>query len=151
MQNPNFVSLNGHRIKVQRWQEDAGTFTFTSVIRGEHLGNDIVAAVQHPQITLALDDDITLHGSARVLDRRVTGAGSTAVVRLEIRFDTDDADGLVMELTADQKLDAILAEVRALRREVDALRGRSAPLRSGVAPPAPGKTLLDFEIPTEDE
>lgn len=152
MRNPGFVTMNGHRIKVQRWHQDADAVTFTTVIHGENMGNDIVSAVNTPRVSLALDEDTTLAGTARLLDRRASGAGPTAVVRLEIRFTVDGESGSSVELTPDQKLDAILAELRALRREVDALRGKSSTMPMGsVTPPAPGKTMLDFEIPVEDE
>lgn len=152
MQNPGFVTLNGHRIKVQRWHQDAGVITFTTVIRGEHLGNNILAFMQMPAVSLALDDETTLSGSARLLDRRMSGAGATAVVRLEIQFTVEGGADAMIELTADQKLDAILAELRALRGEVAAMRGtRSLTPETGIAPPRPGTTLLDFEIPIDDE
>lgn len=152
MNNPPFVTLNGHRIKVQRWQQNAGVMTFTTVIRGEHLGHDIVNAMQLPDVSLVLDDERAFTGSARLLDRRASGAGTTAVIRLEIQFTIDPDSGLVPELTQDEKLDAILAELRALRREVAALRtGSPSQNATGIAPTRPGTTLLDFEIPVEDD
>ena len=126
--------------------------TFTTVIRGEHLGSDIVAAIQNPDITLAVDEDTVLSGSARLLDRRISGVGTTAVVRLEIQFTADGESGALVELTSDQKLDAILAEMRALRREVATLRGaRALAADGGAAQIRPGTTMLDFEIPIEED
>lgn len=152
MQNPGFVSLNGHRIKVQRWQQNDGVLTFTTVIRGEHLGRDVVTATQLPQVSLVLDEDNSCTGAARLLDHRVSGAGSTAVVRLEIQFVVDAESGSAPELTSDQKLDAILTELRALRREVAALRDGGSPTSaSAIAPNRPGTTMLDFEIPIDEE
>lgn len=151
MQNPGFVTLNGHRIKVQRWHQENNALTFTTVIHGEQMGNDIVTAAEAARVSLSINEDTTLVGTARLLDRRASGAGPTAVARLEIRFVTDSESGSSIELTADQKLDVILAELRALRREVDSLRGPSPVPMGGVAPPAPGKTLIDLEIPTEDD
>lgn len=152
MQNPGFVTLGGHRIKVQRWQHEAGVMTFTTVIRGEHLGNDIVAVTRLPGVTLELDEGTSFTGTARLLDRRTSGAGPTAVVRMEIQFTVDADSVTTLELTTDEKLDAILAEVRAIRREVAALQvGGSMPVSGGLAPPKPGTTLLDFEIPVDDD
>lgn len=152
MQNPGFVTLNGHRIKVQRWQQDADVLTFSTVIRGEHLGNDLITALQMSPITLALDEDRTYAGTARLLDRRTSGAGTTAVIRLEILFTIDQESAASAELSPDDKLDAILAEVRALRREVASLRTERQSLTpSGMAPSRPGTTMLDFEIPVEDD
>lgn len=151
MQNPGFVTLNGHRIKVQRWHQDDGAITFSTVIRGEHIGNTIVSAVQTSRVSLSIDEENTLAGTARLLDRRVSGAGPTAVVRLEIRFKADGESGPMGELTRDQKLDAILAELHALRQEIDALRGRPETPMGGITPPSPGKTLIDFEIPVDDD
>ena len=151
MQNPGFVTMNGHRIKVQRWHQDSDAITFTTVIHGEKMGNDIVAAVKAPRVSLAIDEDTTLAGIARLLDHRASGAGPTAVVRLEVRFTADGESGASVRLTADQKLDAILAELQALRREVDGLRGNSSMPMGGVTPPVPGKTMLDFEIPLDED
>lgn len=150
MQNPGFVTLNGHRIKVQRWHQEADAITFTTVIHGEHIGNTIVAAVRAARVSLSIDEENTLAGTARLLDRRASGAGPTAVVRLEVRFMPDGESGTSVELTRDQKLDAILAELHALRQEVDALRGRPATPMGGVTRPAAGKTLIDFEIPIDE-
>lgn len=150
MKNPTFVTLNGNRIKVQRWHQETNEITFTTVIHGEHLGNGIVNAVDEDRVSLTVDEDTTLAGTARILDRRISGAGPTAVVRLEIRFRVDGESPAPMELTADQKLDAILAELRALRKEVDALKGRSPMPMGGVTPPAPGRTMIDLEIPVEE-
>lgn len=152
MQNPGFITLNGHRIKIQRWHRDPDAITFTTVIRGEHLGNDLVAAVQLPQVHLVMDGDTTLTGSARILDRRVSGAGPTAVHRLEMLFTFDAATNEATTLSVDQKLDLILAELRALRREVEALHNPGAPgPQGGIAPPSVGMTMLDFEIPVDEE
>lgn len=150
MKNPGFVILNGHRIKVQRWHQELNSITFTTVIHGEYLGNDVVAEVETARVSLFIDEQTTLAGTARLLDRRASGAGPTAVVRLEIRFTVDGESAASIELTVDQKLDTILAELRALRHEVDQLRGRSPMPMGGVAPPAPGKTMIDFEIPLEE-
>lgn len=150
MKNPGFVTLNGHRIKVQRWHQELNSITFTTVIHGEYLGNDVVDAVETARVSLFIDEQTTLAGTARLLDRRASGAGPTAVVRLEIRFTVDGESAASIELTVDQKLDTILAELRALRHEVDQLRGRSPMPMGGVAPPAPGKTMIDFEIPLEE-
>lgn len=152
MRNPGFVTLNGHRIKVQRWHQDSEAITFTSVIHGEKMGNDIVNAAKAARVSLAIDEDTTLAGTARLLDRRASGVGPTAVVRLEVRFTVDGESGSSVELTPDQKLDVILAELRALRREVDDMRGTSTSMpMGGITPPAPGKTMIDFEIPLDDD
>lgn len=152
MQNPAFVALNGHRIKVQRWQEESGIISFTTVIRGEHLGNDLVSAVQSPVVTLEADSGTSLVGTARLLDRRCSGAGPTAVHRLEIRFVPDPASNAKIELSIDEKLDAIIAELRSLRREVQSLRLQQSPRTSGgMSGPAAGTTMLDFEIPVDDD
>lgn len=151
MQNPGFVTLNGHRIKVQRWHQESNAITFTTMIHGERMGSDIVNATKAHNVNLTIDEETTLVGSARLLDRRVSGAGPTAVLRLEIRFTVDGESPTSIELTPDQKLDAILTELRALRREVDLLRGRSPMPMGGVTPPAPGKTMIDFEIPAEED
>lgn len=152
MQNPGFVTLNGHRIKVQRWQKDAAVLTFSTVIRGEHLGNDVMSALHETPLTLVLDEDQTYIGSARLLDRRASGAGTTAVIRLEIQFTIDPGSPAITELSPEGKLDAILAEVRSLRREVASLRAeKQSPMASGLAPTRPGTTMLDFEIPVDDD
>ena len=151
MNNPGFVTLNGHRIKVQRWHQESNVITFTTVIHGEHIGNNVVNAIETAHVSLFIDEQTTLAGSAHLLDRRMTGAGPTAVVRLEIRFSVDGESAASMELTQDKKLDMILSELRALRHEVDALRGRSATPMGGATSPAPGKTMIDFAIPLEED
>lgn len=151
MQNPGFVSLNGHQIKVQKWHQESHVITFSTVIRGEHIGNTIVAATKSERVSLAIDESSTFVGTARLLDRRVSGAGPTAVMRLEVRVTVDADSGESLDLTQDQKLDVILAELRAIRHELDLLRGRSAVPLGDALPPTPGKTMIDFEIPTDDE
>lgn len=152
MRNPGVVSMNGHRVKVQRWQSDANTITFTTVVRGENLANDIAATVTNSTVELIIDSEPALSGRAELLNRRVNGAGPTAVVRLEILFEIDDGNEAATELTVDQKLDAILSELHELRREVAALRsGKSHPSAGGSSLQRPGMTMLDFEIPVEEE
>lgn len=141
MGDPAFVMLNLHRLKVQRWSRDAGEIAFTTVIRGEHLSNEIVAAIDAGPVEVVLDSGERIVGPARVTDRRASGA----VQRLGIAL-TCVAE-VVPALTVDEKLDAILAEVRALRAEVAALRGGG---NRSVAPTG-ASTMLDFEIPTEGE
>lgn len=149
MQNPGFVTLNNHRIKVQRWQDEPGVLSFSTIVRGEHLGRDVVAEVQRGTVTLIVGEH-TFTGTARITDHRVTGAGPTAVHRIEIRMDTDTGAIDATEPTADAKLDLILAELRALRREIAILRGERASGQASMLPPGTG-TLLDFEIPIDDE
>lgn len=152
MQKPSFVTLGSHRLKAQRWQQNAGSITFTTVIRGENLGTDVVHAIGLPEITLAVDGDKTLTGSARLLDQRTTGVGTTAVVRLEIEFRMNAESKVQSSLTIDEKLAAILAEVQELRREVAALREPNR-RRADTDPTLlrPGSTMLDFEIPLDSE
>lgn len=150
MQNPGYVTMNGLRIKVQRWQQELHVITFTTVIRGEQMANDIVATTAAEVVTLVVDDETTVTGRPRLLNRRASGVGPTAVVRLEIQFTVDGDTATSLELTQGQKLDAILAELRALRREVAILGGRLPMSTENVTPPAPGKTMLDFEIPAEE-
>lgn len=152
MQIPGFVTLNSHRIKVQRWHQEHDVITFTTVIRGEHLGNELVAAMGSGQVNLVVSEDMVLTGSARLLDRHTSGAGPTAVHRLEIQFTIDASSNDTPVLTADQKLDAILTELRLLRREVEMLREpRASSPHGGITPPRGGATLLDFEIPIHDD
>lgn len=152
MQNPGFITLNGHRIKAQRWHSDSHAITFTAVIHGENLANELVAAIDLPRAILTIDDESTLAGNARLLKQRGHGDGPTAVHRLEIEFIPEDSPSALVKLTADEKLDAILAELRALRREVNTLRGRQAPgIAGGIAPPSGSSTLLDFKLPADGE
>lgn len=148
MQKPRFVTLNTHRLAVQRWQQDANAVTFTTVIHGENIGNDIVAEVQNLPISLTIEDQIQ-HGSARITDRRISGAGPTAVHRIEIRFVPQDAVSTEAPTSIDQKLEAILTELRALRQEVDVLAGKSASAGTNPSAPSGAATLLDFDIPID--
>lgn len=152
MDIPAFVSLNGHRIKVQRWQQQGNVISFTTLIRGEHLGKDIAAAANASSVDLDADGQTRLTGTLRILDQRTSGAGVTSALRLELQF-TADVDSLQqMEITTDQKLDVILRELRQLRQEVALLRGTTRTgSRDSVVPPKPGTTMLDFEIPLEDD
>lgn len=152
MESPAFISLNGNKIKIQRWNIDGNVISFTTLIRGEHLGQDIVAAANLPSVQMNVDEHLQLDGQLRVLDRRTSGAGVTSALRLEMQFLIDAESMRKLELTTDQKLDAILQELKALRREVALLRGRPDPgSRGSIAPPRPGSTMLDFEIEMSDE
>lgn len=121
----------------------------STIVRGEHLGRDIVAEVQHGTVTLIVGEQ-TFLGTARVTDHRVTGAGTTAVHRIEIRIETDTSAPAAPEPSVDAKLDLILAELRAVRRELALLRGDRTAGQASILPPGTG-TLLDFEIPIDDE
>jgi hypothetical protein len=152
MQNPEHVTLNGRQIKVQRWQDDSGTFSFTTLIRGEPLGNDLMATVQAPHLVLETDTGVRLTGCVRILRHRASGSGPAAIQRLEFEFTPDSPSSASLELTVDQKLDAILAELRALRGEVRALSLRQSPQPPGkITPPTAGTKILDFEIPVDQE
>lgn len=149
MQNPAFVTLNNHRIKVQRWHRDSNAITFTTVIRGENLGDALVSVTEAGTVELGIDDEEPLTGSIKITDRRASGAGPTAVHRIEFHF-VPDQSASAPELSSEQKLDLILKELQTLRREVATLRGIQSPqVQPGITPPRPGTTMLDFEIPTD--
>lgn len=149
MQKPGFVTLNNHRIKVQRWQDEPGVIAFTTVVRGEHLGQDIVDEVERGEISLVVEDQI-LTGLARVTDHRASGEGTNAVHRIQIRMETKPDGVTEVESAPDDKLDLILAELRLLRREVAALRGAQMASSETLSPPITG-TMLDFEIPSDTD
>lgn len=149
MQNPGFVTLNNHRIKVQRWHDEPGVISMSTIVRGEHLGHDIVTEVQQGSVTLVVGEH-TFTGTARITEHRVTGAGTTAVHRIEIRVETETSALDADEPSTDARLDLILAELRALRHEIALLRGDRPSGQAAMLPPGTG-TLLDFEIPIDDE
>lgn len=149
MQKPTTLTLNGHRLSPGNWADESGKISFSTVIRGEHLGTNIVDSVNDKPASLRIDDDLPLEGTARIVEQRLSGSGPTAVMRLRIEFESEHLKSAA-ELTVEESLAAILSEIRELRREVTLLRGSQSSTASPIPPPRAGTTLIDFAIPVDD-
>lgn len=150
MRKPRFVGLNEHRLYPQNWQWDAGQILFDTVIRGENLGDEIVELMEYGTPTLTVDGKV-FAGKGRITSHRTTGSGPTAVHRIEMTFESDRESPAADEGSIHQKLDDLLAEVRALRAEVNQSRSQSPDAKSVSRSPMGASTLLDFDIPTDSE
>ena len=148
MQKPRFITINSTRIAVQRWVRERDEITLSTIVRGEHLGHEVIALGSLDPVEIEVDEE-KLSGVVQVVEHRVTGEGGTAVHRTELRIHLSHPAPSTATLTTDEKLDLILAEVRALRREVTLLRHQRA--HGITTSPAGTQTLLDFDLPADDE
>ena len=149
MAKPRFVQLNTRintrRIAVQKWERTDDAIVLGTAVRGENLGQELLAQVENRPVSLHVDDE-DYSGVAHVLDHRIAGEGGTAVHRITIRIALDGkAQAKVLsEMTTDEKLDLLIAEVAALRQEVAQLR-KPQPM-TNPAGPTGTQTLLDFDL-----
>ena len=146
MQKPDHISLNGLRVKVQNWDQRGERIAFTTVVHGEYLAERIISAVSADELKISLQEGRILQGTGSILQKRSTGSGPTAVVRMEIELALESAKNNSAQISQDDKLDLILEEIRALRREIHALQRTPFTPTSGITPPTAGKTLLDFDL-----
>ena len=145
MPKPRFVQLNSQRIAVQKWEHTEGEIILGTAVRGENLGRELVAQVENRPVVISVEDT-EYTGVAEVLDHRIAGEGGTAVHRLTIRIVLDDTaqSQPASEMTVDEKLDHLIAEVAALRQEVAQLRKPQS--MTNPAAPTGTQTLLDFDL-----
>lgn len=145
MAKPRFVQLNTHRIAVQKWERTDDTIVLGTAVRGENLGQELLAQVDNRPITLQVDDE-HYSGTAQIQNHRVAGEGGTAVHRITIRIALEGMARVksLAEMTTDEKLDLLITEVAALRQEVAHLREPQP--RMNPAGPTGTQTLLDFDL-----
>lgn len=150
-QQPTMVTMNDVHVKVQQWRHNGDRISLTTLLRGTTAADDLLKQIQQDHLTVAWDDVEPVLARVERLNHQTAGEGAKTVHRIELTLMLEERESEPGERSIESRLDLILAELRALRLEVAELRGaKRSSANTLTAPLAAGRTMLDFDLATED-
>lgn len=124
MERPDYVSINGQHIKVHRWQVGTDGITVTAMVNGDHSGKALLGLLTAGQTVVSWEGFGPVQAQIEVTAHRVNGEGPRAVHRVEFTMRSDAFPRPVSVVSDTERIDALVNEVRELRREVAELQAR---------------------------
>ena len=148
---PDYITLNTTRVKVQQWQQLPDCVLLTTLVRGDAPGTALLAELRDDTVMVQWDDSPAQPARPEIMHHRAAGTGPATVHRIGVTLWLATEAEPVEEQSVDAKIDRILRELQELRAEVAQLRGARPTGTSSIAAPlASGRTMLDFEIESDE-
>lgn len=124
-----FIRLNGHPVRATSWQagKDAETWRLVAIMRGSGDAATLANLLESPSLMLEIPDQQTTPVVVQSIERRETGGAPATITRLVVEFarKTGDESPTAPELSMEERVTALEAEVAQLRKVVTALSNGS--------------------------